>query len=482
MQKLKIKSVAVVVVPPKDLLVCLRQMYGPEADWRGPEQYEAVQHLLALATDVIVALRTGGGKTAVAVLPSLVENGYTVIILPLISLMLDWMARLDAMKIKYERFCGADTPRLHGRHNLILVSADMAKGTLWNHAIGALNAQRPVLRYVVDEVQCYALDRTFRAPALSNAFELRRFPCQVVVMSATCPPALMNYLAKEFVLLNPHRISSNSDRAELETVIINGPNTIEKMIHHAKEIIDFTVKKEESFLPMDRYLVFVMSHSDGEAAAAALKLPYYRASDGTNDISEAERADVYGNWVSGKSGLGMVATTALAAGTDYAHVRFTIHLGAPYNIVMWNQQSGRAGRDGEHAINYMLTWPRARKVYQDNLHAVHGDMCGMEAMSQMTHSLGKKEYPESCLVYHATKFMDGKGTTCLDLSRQITCKACSQSGSLFVFFKAGRTLKKLNRLGDWTVDYTRRVASYGGQPRTLVPGTKRSQTETGRYL
>ncbi|KAK6988215.1 hypothetical protein R3P38DRAFT_2804956 [Favolaschia claudopus] len=174
-----------------DVLNLLRQLYGAKATWKSHQQYEAVKHILALKSDVIVTLPTGGGKTLIVVLCSMVEKGYSVIVLPLLSVIEDWERRLDMMGVGYERFGSGDT-ELHGKHNLILVTSDMARTSRWDTAIGKLNQSRPVLRYVLDEGHYYATDDVFRAKAFSNPFQLRKFPIQIVILSATIPELMRN--------------------------------------------------------------------------------------------------------------------------------------------------------------------------------------------------------------------------------------------------------------------------------------------------
>lgn len=53
-----------------------------------------------------------------------------------------------------------------------------------------------------------------------------------------------------------------------------------------------------------------------------------------------------------------MATSALSAGFDYAHVRLVIHISEPTSLVDFAQESGRAGRDGEEAYSLVLLPPR----------------------------------------------------------------------------------------------------------------------------
>ncbi|KAJ3527051.1 hypothetical protein NMY22_g9922 [Coprinellus aureogranulatus] len=107
------------------MLAQLRKLYGPQASWRSSEQREAVDQVLRVERDVIVALPTGIGKSIIAILPSQVEQGITVIVISLTALVEDWKRRLTSFKIEFEHFEGAEGPDLVGGANIILVSSDV---------------------------------------------------------------------------------------------------------------------------------------------------------------------------------------------------------------------------------------------------------------------------------------------------------------------------------------------------------------------
>lgn len=424
----------------KDLLVYLRRIYGEQADWRDPQQYHAVKAVLALDRDIIVAMKTGSGKTAVAILPSMVENGYTVIVLPMLALMEDWTRRLDNLKIRYERFLGAKGPAtLSGQHNLILVSSDMARKSRWREAIAKLHSGRkPVLRYVIDEVGHYFTDYDFRDEAFLDPYQLRQFPCQMVLMSATIPPAAEAYLIKQFLLANPIRFSTTSDRRELYMDITPPCQSLAEQLAKAKEIIQ-NVLTMKQWKPRSRFLVFVLSHKDGQAAAKFLKIPFYHAHSTAHPITDEARQKIYNNWVDGVT-PGIIATTALGDGNDYPHVLFTIHIGVPWDVVTLVQQCGRAGRDGRNCVNYVIPQKSMRLV--KDVDPEYGDMRGAQAIQDIFCRIRTRPYPESCTVYAITSFIDGKGSTCVTLDHELLCIGCARQCEL-CFFKMFQPLKKL---------------------------------------
>ncbi|KAJ7852600.1 hypothetical protein B0H13DRAFT_1904501 [Mycena leptocephala] len=104
-------------------------------------------------------------------------------------------------------------------------------------AIAELNAQRLVLRYVFDEFYHYQVDEDFRKDAFQDPFELREIELQVVLMSATSPPAARAYLAQQFLLVNPLCISSPSDRRELVTRILDPCKNFKEQLAAAQQVI-----------------------------------------------------------------------------------------------------------------------------------------------------------------------------------------------------------------------------------------------------
>jgi len=278
-----------------------------------------------------------------------------------------------------------------------------------------LHNRRPVLRLIVDEAHYYFVDQLFRKHALENAYSLRHFPVQVVLMSGTISPAAERFLTEQFALHQPCIIRSHSSRKEISYCRINPLENTGACIEKIKEILMHTHLE-----PEDRYLIFVSYMDEGERVAHALDLEFYHASSKHHPITETERQARYNRWISGEY-IGLIASSALAAGNDYPHVRLTIHVGNPYNAVTFIQQSGRAGRDGKPAVSWTLPRHQSNSIQKDKIESQYGDLSGTEVMRTFTHGSNMNQ----CLRLVLSQFTDGVAHDCMSLGENTQlCNVC----------------------------------------------------------
>src|SRR5262245_45947769 len=114
--------------PSAKQILC-KILRNDRAEWTCKEQKEAILTVLQLRQDAIIAMRTGSGKTMLPIIASQLETDHvTIVVLPLKSLMNDYIRRLNKMGIGHEVFEGKETKCLTGAHNLVLVSADKKIG------------------------------------------------------------------------------------------------------------------------------------------------------------------------------------------------------------------------------------------------------------------------------------------------------------------------------------------------------------------
>lgn len=399
---------------PTDMIEPLRDLYGQRATWTGTGQRDAVEALLDLEGDVIVVLRTGNGKTAVAVLPSMVEDGITVVVVPLLSLLEDWKKRLSAMGLPYETYDPRCPTALHRTSaNVVLVSADGSRFGGFRAAVAALSGTRVVLRMVFDEAHLWYTDAHFRDRAFSIPSTVRSIPVQVVLLSATIPPQAQQLLTRQFALVNPKVVRNHPHRPELAYAIYRDHQERASMLATLKMHLH-AFAEQQAWQDNDRWLVFVRSIDCAVWLSDQLGVQSYHASSDEHPLTAEERREIYKKWCNGEY-RGLVCTPALSAGTDYPHVRLTCHFEAPFSMTNFVQESSRAGRDGRpaHCVIYVREVPLP-KVDQIN------DNSGQHAMYNMIQGDGKGTYP--CVRACIGQAMEGEPVRCLDLA--VTWQPC----------------------------------------------------------
>lgn len=400
------------------LLEKLSHIVGAAATWRNVEQRDAVDALFNVDREVIIALRTGIGKTAVAILPSMFEDAITVIVVPLIALVDDWKRRLDQLGIKYEWFGGAKQPDLKGTTNIILTSCDLVRHEYWNRAITKVQANRTIARVVFDEGHFYFTDNQFRGVAMQDAYQIRtKMTCQIVILSATIPPKSEDFFKTEFMLKDPIIIRGSSARPELKMIKYEHCGDYNATLARFRTWFDALPPLEGK----DRYLVFVKSMDDGFRLAEDVGLEFYHANSEKYPVSEEARIARYNRWIDGDY-KGLIASTALSAGNDYKFVRYTCHFGTPHNMVSLVQQEGRAGRDGNVSECVLIPYGYPKADPDPRLRA----LCGCEEVAQLAVNRNA-QYPKYCLRFLKGEVIDGKGVGCLDLTRDfVVCSECTR--------------------------------------------------------
>ena len=310
-----------------------------------PLQEEAMDAILA-GRDSIVVLPTGGGKSLCFQAPALVREGLAVVVSPLISLMKDQVdtlvgngvpaAFLNSSQSAEER-SAITTGVREGRYRLLYVSPERLVGEGGDSFQSWLS--RCNLSFIaVDEAHCVSQwGHDFR-PEYRQLGQLRsRFPgVGLHAYTATATARVRNDIAAQLSLQQPSILVGSFDR----------PNLVYRVLPRAglKQQLTEILARHKG----EGGIIYCTSRREVEALSEWLSGNGVRARPYHAGLDDKERSRNQDLFLDEEIDV-IVATVAFGMGIDRSDVRFVVHAGAPQSLEHYQQESGRAGRDGLEA-------------------------------------------------------------------------------------------------------------------------------------
>lgn len=334
----------------------LKQYWGFD-DFR-PLQAEAIRAVMD-QRDSLVVLPTGGGKSLCFQAPAMAMPGLAIVISPLIALMKDQVdalidcgvpaACVNSTLSPAERRQVADQIRA-GTLKLLYLSPErlMTAQTL------DFLRQTPLSFFAIDEAHCISdWGHDFRPEfrALRRLREL--FPAVALhAYTATATERVRGDIVEQLGLNQPEVLVGSFDRPNLVFRVARRTDRLAQIRavldrHRGESGIIYCIRRDD----VDQLCNELREH--GYSA-----LPYHA---GMSDEDRRRNQEAF----SKEQAETIVATVAFGMGIDKSNVRYVIHAGAPKSLEHYQQESGRAGRDGLEAECYLLftgrdflTWRR----------------------------------------------------------------------------------------------------------------------------
>ena len=322
---------------PAELTAAIAQYWGFGA--LRPLQEQAIRASLA-RRDSLVVMPTGGGKSLCYQAPAVVRGGLTVVVSPLIALMKDQVdgltrigvpaARLDSTLTMSERSeVEADIRR--GDVRLVFASPER----LVNTDVCKLLRTSGAHTVAVDEAHCVShWGHDFR-PEYRQLSRLREFfpGAAVHAYTATATERVRSDIAAQLGLKNPEILVGNFDRPNLTFRVLPRIDQLGQV----REVID----RHRG----DAGIVYCLRRKDVDEMTAALARAGYRVVAYHAGLTPEARRQAQEAFASEEADI-VVATVAFGMGIDRSNVRFVTHAAMPKSIEHYQQETGRAGRDG----------------------------------------------------------------------------------------------------------------------------------------
>ncbi|HEX8409628.1 MAG TPA: DNA helicase RecQ [Thermoanaerobaculia bacterium] len=323
-----------------------------------PLQRQAIDAVLA-GRDSLLVVPTGGGKSLCFQAPALLLDGLTVVVSPLIALMKDQVDALVSSGVAAAALnstTAGDEARaierdaVNGTLRLLFVSPER----LATSSLRALLRGARVRAFAIDEAHCIShWGHDFR-PEYRQLRELHDlFPdASIHAFTATATEQVRADICTELRLRDPLVLVGDLDR----------PNLRYRVVPRGDEVlqVEDVIRRH----PGEAGIVYCIRRKDVDAVSAALASRGHRVAGYHAGMTPEERRDAQEAFASERADI-VVATVAFGMGIDRSNVRFVVHAGMPKSIEHYQQEAGRAGRDGlasECVLLYdagdAMTWTR----------------------------------------------------------------------------------------------------------------------------
>jgi ATP-dependent DNA helicase RecQ len=307
-----------------------------------PLQQEAMQ-CLCQGRDAVVVLPTGGGKSLCFQAPAVTASGLAVVVSPLISLMKDQVdaltecgvpaARIDSSLAPEEREAALDRVRRR-QLKLLYISPERLVSDGFSKFLQTLD-----LSFIaIDEAHCISMwGHDFR-PEYRQLGSLRQIFPKVAIgaYTATATEQVRRDIAEQLRLKDPAMLVGSFDR----------PNLIYK-VRPRSGVVKQVCEVLDRFKG-DSGIIYCIRRKDVEQMAEKLTAKGYRVAPYHAGMTDEARKKNQDDFVEERVDT-IIATIAFGMGIDKSNVRYVIHAGMPKSLEHYQQESGRAGRDGLEA-------------------------------------------------------------------------------------------------------------------------------------
>ena len=310
-----------------------------------PLQLEAMEAVMA-GRDSLLVLPTGGGKSLCFQAPAIAREGLAIVVSPLISLMKDQVDTLVGNGVSAAYYnssmpseARADVTRgiREGRYRMLYVAPERLVGDGGDGFLKLLES-KPVSFIAVDEAHCISQwGHDFRTEYRQLARLRDRWPAvSMHAYTATATGRVRKDIMAQLGLRDATELVGSFDR----------PNLVYRVLARATLKAQILGVLERHRGPAG--IIYCTSRKEVDSLSQWLNDTGWRARPYHAGLPDQERARNQDAFLNEEVDL-VVATVAFGMGIDRSNVRFVIHSGAPQSLEHYQQESGRAGRDGLEA-------------------------------------------------------------------------------------------------------------------------------------
>ncbi len=310
-----------------------------------PLQLEAMEAVMA-DRDSLLVLPTGGGKSLCFQAPAIARDGLAIVVSPLISLMKDQVDTLvgNGVPAAYYNSGMSSEARTEvtrgirdGHYRMLYVAPERLVGDGGDGFLRLIESN-PVSFIAVDEAHCISQwGHDFRTEYRQLARLRERWPSvSMHAYTATATARVRRDIIDQLGLRDAAELVGSFDR----------PNLVYRVLARATlkaQILDVLGRHRGQ-----AGIIYCTSRKEVDSLSQWLNDTGWRSRPYHAGLPDDERSRNQDAFLNEEVDL-VVATVAFGMGIDRSDVRFVIHSGAPQSLEHYQQESGRAGRDGLEA-------------------------------------------------------------------------------------------------------------------------------------
>lgn len=307
--------------------------------------------------DCLVVMPTGGGKSLCFQLPALVNDGITVVVSPLLSLMEDQVNGLKALDIETSVING-NTPLKETNEimramvdrgsslKIIYVTPEkVAKSKRFMAEMEKCYNANRLDRIVIDEVHCCSQwGHDFRPDYKFLGVMKKQFPnTPILGLTATATATVIKDIQKILSIEGCLVLKDSFFRPNLNYVIerLGIYTKREQLIERIALLLKTKYDRQSG-------IIYCLSIKDVEEVTAKLISLGVRAGAYHAQLPPTQKTQIHKEWHKNRCQV-IVATIAFGMGINKLDVRFIIHFSMSKSVESYYQETGRAGRDGQPA-------------------------------------------------------------------------------------------------------------------------------------
>jgi len=309
--------------------------------------------------DCLTVLPTGGGKSMCYQVPPLITGKATIVVSPLIALMRDQVRGLELLGYKaaamhsgidHEESTDIAKQLLTGDLDLVLAAPERVVTGSFKTLIGLLCDHERLGCIAIDEAHCISQwGHDFR-PEYRRIAEIRKVAPNVSIQAftATATPKVRDDIVRQLGL----------SEAEIMVGVFDRPNLVYRIQSREKasEQIAAAVARHSAAGETHGAIVYCLSRKDTEKIADELRALGLDADAYHAGLDVSTRHTIEQAFSNETLDI-VVATVAFGMGIDRSNVRLVVHASMPKSIEAYQQETGRAGRDGLEAECLLLYSP-----------------------------------------------------------------------------------------------------------------------------